>query len=94
MSIPTTQIVRCQLCGKGILWNRPTPNATTPPKWCKAHENRAKRARSLCPTPSKERHSTKDAALSSAAYANRKRGTSLRVYECKCTYWHLTSRVG
>jgi hypothetical protein len=42
-----------------------------------------------CPTPAKVRHATREDAERRA----RIHPTALRAYECKCSWWHLTSKV-
>jgi hypothetical protein len=45
-----------------------------------------------CPTPTKARYATQNAAITAAARASFGLGTPLRPYECPCSWWHLTSK--
>ncbi|MEV6833538.1 hypothetical protein AB0N17_03240 [Streptomyces sp. NPDC051133] len=47
-----------------------------------------------CPTPTKMRYATKAAAEAAAARAVVRTDTTLRPYECPCTWWHLSSKPG
>ncbi|MER7815614.1 hypothetical protein [Streptomyces sp. NPDC096153] len=43
-----------------------------------------------CPTPSKTRYATIEAAETSAERIRAQEGPSLRAYECGCAWWHLS----
>jgi hypothetical protein len=43
-----------------------------------------------CPTPSKHRYATREAALLVARRLERVRGRVLNAYECPCGFVHLT----
>lgn len=43
-----------------------------------------------CPTPTKARYATREAADKAAATSEAVHGRTLRPYECVCTWWHLT----
>lgn len=45
-----------------------------------------------CPTPTKTRYATKRAAEDAVAHVHLRSGDQLHIYECACTWWHLTKK--